>query len=117
MKGRLPTALVAAAAVVLPVLSTVAHGDSGLGSSGPNQEVAVTGHELPDPGLHLEALSGIVELHCPGCLLDKREVARATDPGCVAKPKERPRRRSPEMTARRPLELPAYRSPRAPPVA
>lgn len=112
---RSSTALLTAATVLLPMLSAVAHADGGLGSPDRNREVAVTGHAEPEPALHLEERSGTVDLHCLGCLLDKRQPAQAPDARSVSKPETRGPRGRPAMTARLALELPAYRSPRAPP--
>lgn len=114
---RLPTALLAAATVLLPVLSMVAHVGQSLASAGRNQLVLVTGHEEPEPALHIEAQSGTIDVHCPGCLLDKREPARASDPGAASKREVRGPRAPVQAGARLPLELSAQRSPRAPPAA
>ncbi len=114
---RVSTTLLALAALLVPVLSIAAHEDNDLGASGHGQEVVVTGHEAPEPAIHLEALSGTTELYCLGCALDKRPSSAAAAEGSVARPQTAGSQRRVEVASWRRLELPAYRSPRGPPVA
>lgn len=81
----LATTILAVAAVFLPALSTVGHLDTQLPTSLGDQEIVVTGHDEFDPVLHVEPPTGVVVVHCPECVLDKRQSGSRVEasPGLV----------------------------------
>lgn len=109
-------ALLAIATVLLPAFSMVGHADYDSRSSR-SQEVVVTGHDRPEPSPHIEALTGTLELHCFGCLLENRQPVEAVYARSLSRPRTVGSPGLAEvLTDRRPA-LPRDSSPRAPPSA
>ncbi len=94
----------------------VGHTDYDAGSSR-GQEILVTGHARPEPAPHIEPLSGTMESHCVGCLLENRHSVEVADPGALSWQQTAGLRGRIEVLANRRLVLPADSSPRAPPYA
>ena len=111
------TALLAVCAALMPVVSAFGHLDAALPASLDDREIVVTGHDERDFLLHVEARSDVVVVHCPECVLDKKQsgasaafrlatTVLATDRHCWT-----------EVATSWHRELSPSSSPRAPPVA
>ena len=116
MRRTLPP-LVALAVLALPVLAFDGHTESSLAGNAGEQEVVITGHAQLDPDLHIERSSGTVELHCPACVLHKRQSASQVALGAISKAQTELAARSFDAFVRSPVDPVAYLSPRAPPFA
>lgn len=111
------TTLLAVAAVLLPAASALGHLDKELHAPFGDREIVVTGHEELDPVLHIEAPSGIVLVHCPECVLDKRQSGARAEEKAAPTSMSSERRYLFEGPSTRSFEPCASGAPRAPPFA
>ena len=113
---RLATSLVALAAVLLPVAAAFSHLDAGMHAPFSSREIVITGHDVLDPQLHIEALSGVRVVRCPQCVLEKRQAGAHADtsPALVASTSGEQRLLPEAKTPS--LDLATDASPRAPPL-